>query len=516
MSVPLSSSEPADPAGKPSFSLFLRRRGVAIRILAASCLFFLLSTCLIAYISLKSQEEAFFRYANSKCVALNTLMAYVLNGDQLERFSRQLSMTPEYADFVKQLDAIYAKAGAKYLYILFDNKVPGQYTYLYDSEQSMELGQGRYKLGINESMDQYAGAAEVLATNKPFTTARYYHQQPYGELYYAYAPIVNSAGKVVAFVGTDVDITPLRALSKEYMWRVAITFAVAFTLFFSACLLMIRRLYTRPMQAVTRGAMQLARGESHLSIPESVLQQTDEVGGVAQAVAKAHSQLTRLDSAMHDALIALCEGHLKTRVDISGHRGLFRQILVNLHRNSDVLCEYFDRLPCAVVFMNREGELQYSNLTAETFAVRHKLDDSTNFVRQVLKDAVIRSSSSSECVQSLEEIRWNRLAEGQDLVSWSGQLRLQSETSMRVYEVLLQTCPQLGNVTDKTEQILSGLRTGKTRIKETRIMDADRDTVHSDTARSADTGRMHPHTHGACIMLVLTDVTDCLRAPMDD
>lgn len=515
MSVPLSKKEPTDSAEvlSQTSSHFLPWRGVAIRILAASCLFFLLSTCMVAYISLRAQEEAFFRYANSKCVALNTLMAYVLDGDQLERFSHQLSVTPEYVSFVKQLDAIYAKAGAKYLYILFDNKVPDHYTYLYDSEQSAELGQGRYRLGVNESKDEYIGAEEVLATNKPFTTALYYHQQTYGELYYAYAPITNSAGKVVAFVGTDVDISPLRTLTTEYMWQVSITFAVAFTLFFAACLFMIKRLYTKPMQAVTRGALQLARGESALRIPESVLLQTDEVGGVAQAVAKAHTQLLRLDSAMHDALMALCEGHLKTRVDIAGHRGLFRQILVNLHRNSDVLCEYFDRLPCAVVFMDQEGELQYINQTTESFSTLHKLDDSTAFVHQILTTATIRPSSGSDSPQLLEEVRWNLLAHGQGATSWSGQLCLHTAGARRWYNVLLQACPPLSNVTDKNEQISSGLRSGKAHIKKVRIPATHRNDIHIADTRQHDTSG-NPHPHGVCIMLVLTDVTDSLLEPM--
>ena len=245
--------------------------GIASKIIASTCLMFIAVIIVVMYISYGMYRDAFYNYGNALCLSSNAQVAYAINGDLVERYARTLKVDRQYEEFAARLDALYSKINVKYFYILADAGVPGMYTYIYDATQAEEFPDQKYALGRNETKDEYDGAAEVLATGKGFDKARYYNDS-YGELYYAYAPIFNSRGEVVAFLGTDVDIVPLHEQVQKYRLIVFSTMLIALIFFSCIYFLLVRRILTRPLLHITSSALNLARGDLDLQISRKMLE----------------------------------------------------------------------------------------------------------------------------------------------------------------------------------------------------------------------------------------------------
>jgi len=206
-------------------------------------------TGVIVFNSYKMYETAFYNYSNRLCLSSNAQAAFAIDGDLIEYYSKTLTVDEEYEKLAAKLDQLKEAINAKYLYILFDNGVPGMYTYIYDTTHSEEFPGEKYALGRNETVLEYVEAENVLKKGEVFEKALYYNDI-YGELYYAYAPIFNSNGEVVAFVGTDIDIVPLQEGIKDYRQNVIGTVMAAFVVFLGLYLVVIRWAYTKPMNQI--------------------------------------------------------------------------------------------------------------------------------------------------------------------------------------------------------------------------------------------------------------------------
>ena len=355
-----------------------------MRLLFTACIFFVISTCLVVYISLSTQKESFYNYANDLCLTSNALVSHVISGDKLEVFARQMQITADYKAFANEMDALANQLKVKYLYILVDKGEPGMYTYLYDATHSKEFPGERYALGRNESVSQYIGADEVMRTGQPFKSAVYYNDS-YGELFYAYAPIFNSKGAVVAFVGTDIDIKVHDVQMVNFITKVCFAFAAALLLFFVSYHLVLRRIYTKPMQDIVDGALRLARGELHLHIPKRILGRSDEVGMLAAAFETANNRVRRLNTDVEKALNAVQHGDFSRRPVAEAHEGEYRRIIQGLNKTVDGICLHFDDMPCAVVFFDLQGQMLFANRGATRFAEQDGAESTQAFVQALLE-----------------------------------------------------------------------------------------------------------------------------------
>ena len=117
--------------------------------------------------------------------------------------------TEDYLNTLNELKHLKEISHSTYLYVLADTGLEtydGQtlFTYIFDAEDNVVYdnpdidGLGTCNLG-----EDYV--KNIYITKKQMDRVEYYDGE-YGELYYAYAPILNDNGDVIAVLGTDLDI----------------------------------------------------------------------------------------------------------------------------------------------------------------------------------------------------------------------------------------------------------------------------------------------------------------------
>ena len=324
----------------------------------------------VAYVSYGMYRDAFYDYGNELCLSSNAQLAYAVNGDLVERFANTLKVDRDYEEFAARLDALFSKINVKYLYILADKGVPGMYTYIYDATQKEEFPDQKYALGRNETREEYAGADEVLATGKSFDKALYYNES-YGELYYAYAPIFNSRGKVVAFLGTDVDVTPLHKQVTRYRLIVFSTMFAALIFFSCIYFLLVKRILTQPLLHITKSALSLSRGDLNLQLSSKMSSRNDEIGRLADAFQTMAHSIAGVVTDIEHIMRAAREGRLGERASPEAYQGDYHRIISGVNSTLDVMGRHFDAMPEAVAFFDSEQNMLYGNKAMHDFTKIH-------------------------------------------------------------------------------------------------------------------------------------------------
>ena len=350
---------------------------IAIYIVASTTLVFLLTLAIVATISLRAQWDSFYSYSNQLCLSSNAQAAYVIDGDMVERFAKSLRIDPEYEAFSAYLDELGRTINAKYFYVLVDAGVPGMYTYIYDANHDEDYPGHKYALGDNESKEQYVGAAAVLATGLGFQQAMYYNDpENYGELYYAYSPIFNTTGEVVAFLGTDIDISPTKEKLHTFQRNLLLTVVFAVVAFILIYYLVIKRIILDPLENVTDAALNLSRGKVELLQLTQLTSRNDEIGQLGAAFESVSGSIKGLISDIGRLMRAIRGGRLNMRVEPDAYEGDYHQIITGVNMTLDVMCQHFDTMEKGVCFFDYSGETTlYCNQVAERYFGLHNLPE---------------------------------------------------------------------------------------------------------------------------------------------
>ena len=368
--MPASDSVVGDARGVPQKEK--KKTSIAVYIILAACVVFSLMATAISFISYTRYQEAFYAYSNELSLSANAQAAYVIDGDEVERFLQTLMVTPAYEAFAAKLDALRERINAAYFYILADTGVPGMYTYVYDATHSEEYAGMQYALGETESKDVYEGAEEVLATGRGFEEARYYNDY-YGELYYAYAPIVNSNGKTVAFLGTDIDISPMHKQMQAYRTILAGTVLISIVVFAAVFYFLLRRALLRPMRNITENALRISRGDLRLSVDPKLLRRRNEMGQLASAFQIMTERVADLIHDIEHLMRSVRNGYLGERIDTAGYLGDNLRIVTGINETLDVVRRHFDEVPEAIAFMGPDLIVRHQNTAMKALAVQHGL-----------------------------------------------------------------------------------------------------------------------------------------------
>lgn len=381
----------------PLNSPFFRPGGIALKLIATTALMFLAIIVIVVGISYKMYKDAFYNYGNQLCLTSNALAAYAIDGDLVERFAKNLTVDKDYVDFADRLDALSRKIHAKYFYILADRGNSDTYTYIYDATHPQEFPGERYALGRNETKAEYDGAAEVLATGKSFDKAFYYNDK-YGELYYAYAPIFNSKGKVVAFLGTDVDITPLHAQVTHYRLMVFISLIIALLLFCLLYFVILRHILTRPLLQITSSAINLAQGNLNLSFSPKMLTRRDEIGYLADSFRVMAQSITSLVLDIKQTMQAARDGRLDVRIDPARYEGDYRRIISGVNNTRNMINRHLDAIPEGIAFFDSQQNMLYANKTMCSFIELHSLSENNSS----LPEKIISAGNEPELDQKIK------------------------------------------------------------------------------------------------------------------
>ncbi len=329
-----------------------------IPMLAAVIVVFTLLT-LIYRMQLSSAYQSSFEEHIS---LTNQLVASQIDGDELLPYIESLTPDENYMSLRENLSRLKIISGAKYLYIMSDTGIDGYFTYIvtgaapWDSPEEASIA-----LGDKELKSVFPEGEDVLKTGTAMSQASFSQSDDYGTLYYAYSPILDSNGRTVAFVGTDMDASQVIANTNNSM-SVALTVTILLlAVFFSAFLLTFGSVLMTPLRDLTRAADRLAEGEISSSLPPKMLASGDEIGQLARAFQSVNLSFGRLIRVATGLLSDASRGKLTSRADSEAHRGSFREMVDRLNDTMESIRFYIDSLPDSVFISGNGGEIIYRN-----------------------------------------------------------------------------------------------------------------------------------------------------------
>ena len=411
-----------------------RGRSVALYIAIATCLIFFLTTCIVALISYNMYRDAFYGYSSDLAIQSNSMAAYQIDGDQIERFASTLTIDDEYLDFAARMDAFREQIDAAYFYILADAGVPGEYTYIYDATHSEDKPGVHFALGQTESKDVYLGADEVLSTGKGFEEALYYNDF-YGELYYVYSPIFNSSGEAVAFVGTDIDILPLYKQLDHYRSVLIGVVTAAIVVFVIAFYIIIQRMLSIPLRNIMENAMRVSEGNLQLRFSSSVEKRKDEIGQLGTVLKTVANSMEAVIADIEHIMEAVRVGYLDERIDAARYEGDYFRIASGVNMTLDVVCRHFDAVPDAIALFGQDRRMHYCNKAMRVAIEKHALNHEnaallalllSNGTNAILEEHARRLFNGTESKPLVRDIIIPEARENQESVYTLSLLRIYS------------------------------------------------------------------------------------------
>ncbi len=321
------------------------------------------------FFSYKETKDTFLSYCDKTVMSNNAQAAFVVDGDEVEYFTKTLRDDNKFRNFKKHLDGLAQNIGIKYFYILFDNGDPENYTYIYSNDMDEE----GYTIGKTESKKEYEGAAEVLKTGKSFEHSEPYHGS-YGDLYYAYAPIFNSEGKVVAFLGTDIDFVPFQKHIDDFRNRVILSLIFATVFFGLVFFYSIRKVLIRPMKSITENAVSLSEGNLELQFSSDIFNQDNEISKLGNAFKYLSESIKVVTGDIESIMKSVRRGYMERRVQTNDYQGEFEKIISGVNDTMDIVCSHLDSIPEGIAFVSvSDFKTRYSNAWMRSFLDIHGL-----------------------------------------------------------------------------------------------------------------------------------------------
>ncbi len=157
--------------------------------------------------------------------------------------------------------------------------------------------------------------------------------QPYMSLY---APLQDNSGNAIGvlFAGLQTaEIEQSRNMSMMISIGAAGILIVAAVV---AMLIFVRRSIRKPLAVITKGALQLAAGNTDLDMN---IRRGDEIGTLAGAFTSAADSLKAMLADANMLAQAAVDGELSTRADVEKHQGDFRKIVEGVNHTLDAVTE---------------------------------------------------------------------------------------------------------------------------------------------------------------------------------
>ena len=274
----------------------------------------------------------------------------------------------EKAEELRRLKEISRSA---YVYIMADTGLVSDegdtlFTFIFDAED----------YGVYDSPDMDGLGTcnrgepilrELYVTKKQMDKVEYYLGD-YGELYFAYAPILDDGGEVVAILGTDIALGNMYeeiANSTFLINSVYVAFGAIIILFIYFFL---RRTVIAPLGELTETARELAEGNIYAPVPESALKQRHEIGVLAQAVSEMSIVYQDMIKSTEELFDAANIGKIDVRNDASKFKGDIQNVMTQINDTLDATTLYLNSVPESIFIMSKEFEVFFRNeLFANTF-----------------------------------------------------------------------------------------------------------------------------------------------------
>ena len=344
--------------------------------------------------------------------------------DSLAAFHNEMAAfkTDHYWKIVDELRNLKEVSHSTYLYIMADTGLISDdgaplYTFIIDADDSPVFSSLDTD-GLGTSEVSQGPIVEVYETGEQMDWISYYNGD-YGELYYAYAPIMNSKGEVIAVLGTDLTLESMNRAISTSAWLLNATLLAFFAIIILFIFTFLHRSITRPLGSLTNTARELAQGNVYSPTSEKALKQRGEIGMLANAISDMSLTYQEMISSTGELFDAANIGKLDVRNDAERFKGDIQNVIRQINDTLDATTLYLNSLPESILIISKDLEIYFRN---DRFRCCFGDMSASEFLSDVFTPEALYEAGPQDRQQRLEEIISEVLTQEDDYtVAWMNE-----------------------------------------------------------------------------------------------
>ncbi|MCL1793806.1 MAG: response regulator [Oscillospiraceae bacterium] len=286
---------------------------------------------------------------------------------RLEAFYEDMAVfkTEKYWEIVKELQHLKEVSKSTYLYVMADTGLKNDdgeplYTFIFDAEDTGKFGENADTDGLGTCDIGEDSITKVYKTKKQMEWVSHYYGG-YGELYYAYAPIFNADGEVVAVFGTDLELEKMNGSISDSSMLFNAIFLAFFVIIIGGIYVFLHRIIAKPLSSLTNTAHELAKGNVYAPISETAIKQRGEIGMLANAVNDMSFAYQEMISSTGKLFGAANIGKLDVRNDVANFKGDIQKVMKQINDTLDAVILYLNSIPESIFIMSGDYEINFKN-----------------------------------------------------------------------------------------------------------------------------------------------------------
>ena len=344
---------------KRSFFVNISLLAVAVNIVLIAVVF------TIVFFNIRS---VYYENYQKQTVDLSNFIASQIDGDKIEEYSKYFNKDDYYYELNSTLYRLRETFEIKYLYIMVDLGDPETYTYIFDAsfdDTTFIYDDSQY--GQTEDKSVFPGSERVLRTGLPFKDAAYSGSEEYGRLFYSYAPILNSKGDAVAFLGADISADRMFERISSITVFLVIFGVAAFIMIFLIIMFYSRMLISKPMIKLSADVTDFSNGELMIEVPDKLLNRKDELGLIYRSFSSVISTIGKLMNDLDQTAGDVINGRIDARIEYgNSYKGSYESIAESIDLLMENTRKIFNLMPVCFTIYDYSFEPLYRNSPANT------------------------------------------------------------------------------------------------------------------------------------------------------
>ncbi|MCL2054405.1 MAG: ATP-binding protein [Oscillospiraceae bacterium] len=339
-------------------------------------------------------------------VNVNDFVVAQINGDKVEEYAASFNKDEYYWELQRMLYRLKSIFNIEYLYILTDNGEAETYTYIFDAifnDVTQSFDDSQY--GKTADKSNFPGSVGVLRDGLPFEEAVFYDNE-HERMIYAYAPINNSRGEVVAFLGTEISAEPMFEDINRTVSFLVFFAVISFTVIYLAIMLYSNKYVTKPLVKLSADVTEFSKGNIGIEIPKNLLSRKDELGLIYQSFSNVISTIGNLIDDLRNTTDDAIRGNIDTRINYAdNYLGSYKHIAESIDLLMDNTKKIFNLMPVYFSVFDYDFNLLYRNVPIKSLADNEGVSEKEiiKSIARALKASFFRFAESRDdnCTDSL-------------------------------------------------------------------------------------------------------------------
>lgn len=296
---------------------------------------------------------------------------------------------------------------------------------------------------ISNSLGDTAEAQELISLMETRQIGSATVNSSSGQLYVSYAPI---RGTLWSF-GIEA---PRSDFIGAFRQAIYISLIIAVMVFIIAALifdLLLKKILTTPLHAITDNAGMLANGQFENRLPENITNRNDEIGQLGTAFSIMSDSVQDVISEIRHLTQSARSGDFCARSEVLAHKGDFNLIISGFNAALDVICSHLNAMPGAFALFNENQEIIFLNVAMKEILERHDTHEDGRLL------AFLMSSGNAETLNPEAALLFSQDYESCDTYEVSVDLPDDEGKEYNYTSVLKRISSDPNSIVEDSEQV---------------------------------------------------------------